>query len=192
MICLRLTRGKTLAILAFFIVVLAPLAYIYATQGLSSENVATGDGYALVLTLHRDVDPNRQYYTVRVKRGSSPDIKWIYVEGNGLARNITNYSYIEDGNLTPSITGAGGEFGFGIGERLWRDGDRVHLILKVRGKTLDLGTILVRTTSLQADDYLVLAAYVLLLAVVAILLFPRLSAFLDIATSRAPISQLMG
>jgi hypothetical protein len=177
-------RGKVVAILVFAVLIVGPVAYVYETQGLSNENVATGDGYVLVLTLHPNADPNRDYCTIRVKRGDPNAIRWIYVEGNSLARNITGY--VEENVPTRGVTGEGGEFGFGFSERLWRDGDRVHLLLNIRGKVVDLGTIVVRTSSLQADNYALLAAYVLVLTVVAVLVFPRLSAFLDIVTSRAP------
>ena len=182
------TRGKTIAALVFVVLIAGPVVYVYATQGLSDENVAVGDGYALVLTVHPSADPNLEYYTIRVKKGNSGDIRWIYIEGNGLAQNITNYSYIDENSLTPSVTGEGGMFGFRSerAERLWREGDKVHLLLNIRGKVVDLGTAVVRTSSLQADDYALLAAYVLVLTVVAVLVFPRLSAFVDIVTSRAP------
>jgi hypothetical protein len=177
-------RGKIVAILVFAVLIVGPVAYVYETQGLSNENVATGDGYVLVLTVHPNAGPNRDYCTIRVKRGDPNAIRWIYVEGNSLARNITGY--VEENVPTRSVTGEGGESVFGFSERLWRDGDRVHLLLNIRGKVVDLGTIVVRTSSLQADDYALLAAYVLMLTVIAVLVFPRSSAFLNIVTSRAP------
>ena len=184
---LKVTRGKIVATLLFVGFVVGPIAYVYGTQGLSSENVATGGVYVLVLTLHPNADPDFEYCTIRVKKGNSAAIDWIYIEGDSLARNIT--FPIEWRQLAQNVTQEGGsEIGFRSenGERLWRNGDRVHILLRAEGRTVDLGTVTVRMSSLQADDYVLLAAYVVLLSVVAVFLFPRLSAFLDIVTSRAP------
>lgn len=156
-------RLNVLVIVALAALVLVPIGYIYSRGGFSmGENVAAGGGYVLVLTC-------REVCSIRMKEGNTTSIGWIFLEGAGLSLNVTG------GGTTVSL-----------GRGLWSPGDRVHIVLKAQGKTVDLGTVTVTRNGLQIDDYVLLATYLAVLVVASILAVPRLNAYLNRVTGRIP------